>query len=65
MLIANRNLLVVDDDPAMRQMLGSLFRERGFAVHEASSADAAIEQARELEIGAVLSAACAPRRRWC
>ena len=27
---ASRTLLVVDDDVAMRQMLGSLFRDRGF-----------------------------------
>jgi DNA-binding NtrC family response regulator len=48
-------LLVVDDDAAMRQMLASLFRERGFRVAEAASADQALEKLRESEYGVVLS----------
>ena len=39
----NRRLLVVDDDRAMREMLASLFREEGYVVSEAASADAALE----------------------
>ena len=38
-------LLVVDDDRAMREMLASLFKERGLWVEEASSARAALELA--------------------
>ena len=48
-------LLVVDDDAAMRQMLASLFRERGYPVREAASADEALERTRETEFDAVLS----------
>ena len=51
----SQSLLVVDDDAAMRQMLASLFRERGYPVREAATADDALEQARELEFDAVLS----------
>ena len=50
-----QSLLVVDDDAAMRQMLASLFREKGYPVCEATSADDALEQAREREFDAVLS----------
>ena len=50
-----QNLLVVDDDAAMRQMLASLFRERGYPVQEAGSADEALERTRETEFDAVLS----------
>jgi DNA-binding NtrC family response regulator len=50
-----RSLLIVDDDAAMRQMLESLFREQGYAVAQADSANAALECAREQEFDAVLS----------
>jgi DNA-binding NtrC family response regulator len=50
-----QNLLVVDDDAAMRQLLASLFRERGYPVQEAASAQEALEQARETDFDAVLS----------
>jgi len=50
-----RNLLVVDDDAAMRQMLVSLFEDQGYAVGQAASANDAIEQVRELDFDAVLS----------
>jgi DNA-binding NtrC family response regulator len=50
-----RSLLIVDDDAAMRQMLASLFREQGYEVAPAESADAALECAREREFDAVLS----------
>ena len=39
-----RTLLVVDDDLAMREMLVSLFEERGFSVDQAASADEALER---------------------
>jgi len=38
-------LLIVDDDTAMREMLASLFRDRGYAVEEAASAAEALERA--------------------
>ncbi len=50
-----RSLLVVDDDAAMREMLASLFRDRGLDVSEADSADDALEFARERDFDAVLS----------
>ena len=40
-----RRLLVVDDDRAMREMLASLFKERGLSVEDAASADAALARA--------------------
>jgi DNA-binding NtrC family response regulator len=48
-------LLVVDDDLAMRQMLASLFREQGFQVAEAASADEALVRIEETDFDAVLS----------
>ena len=50
-----RQLLVVDDDRAMREMLSSLFKERGLWVEEASSADAALARSAELDFDVVLS----------
>jgi DNA-binding NtrC family response regulator len=50
-----QTVLVVDDDAAMRQMLVSLFRERGFGVGEAPTAMAALEKLRESDYGVVLS----------
>jgi DNA-binding NtrC family response regulator len=50
-----QSVLVVDDDTAMRQMLVSLFRERGFEVGEAPSAAVALEKLREADYGVVLS----------
>ena len=55
MTSAHRSLLVVDDDTAMREMLASLFREKGYPVEEAASADEALERAKETEFDAVLS----------
>src|SRR5262245_7814665 len=49
------SVLGVADDTAMRQMLASLFRERGFAVAEAPSAALALEKLRESDYGVVLS----------
>ncbi|HEY8122295.1 MAG TPA: sigma-54 dependent transcriptional regulator [Myxococcota bacterium] len=48
-------ILVVDDDRAMREMLASLFKERGLWVEEAASANAALELAAEREFDVVLS----------
>ncbi len=48
-------ILVVDDDRAMRQMLASLFKERRYWVREAASCDDALEQAAEFEFDVVLS----------
>ena len=48
-------ILVVDDDRAMRELLASLFKERGFSVQEATSADAALEKVADTEFDVVLS----------
>ncbi len=50
-----KHVLVVDDDAAMRQMLASLFKDRGYEVSEAASAADAVERAREVEPDTVLS----------
>ena len=57
-----RTLLVVDDDVAMRQMLASLFRDRGFQVREAASAGEALDLAREADFGVVLTDVRMPGR---
>jgi DNA-binding NtrC family response regulator len=51
----SRTVLVVDDDLAMREMLGSLFRDHGFRVEEAARADEAIARLAEAEFDVVLS----------
>ena len=48
-------LLIVDDDTAMREMLASLFSGRGYAVEEAASAAEALERADEQCFDVVLS----------
>ncbi len=48
-------LLVVDDDTAMREMLASLFRDRGYIVSEAASASDAIEKASDVPFDVILS----------
>ena len=50
-----RTLLVVDDDPAMRQMLASLFREHGYQVRDSASADEALKEAAKFDFDAILS----------
>jgi DNA-binding NtrC family response regulator len=50
-----RRILIVDDDRAMREMLASLFKERGLWVEDAASADAALSRAAEQEFDVVLS----------
>ena len=48
-------LLLVEDDNAMREMLESLFRQEGYIVSEAASANAALDLARETDFDVVLS----------
>jgi len=48
-------LLIVDDDTAMREMLASLFRDHGYTVEEAASAAGALERAGEQCFDVVLS----------
>jgi DNA-binding NtrC family response regulator len=48
-------ILVVDDDKAMREMLVSLFRDRGYQVQEASSAADALERASDEPFDVILS----------
>jgi DNA-binding NtrC family response regulator len=50
-----RQILVVEDDAAMRQMLASLFKDRGYEVSEVASAAEALERVREVEPAVVLS----------
>jgi len=50
-----RSLLIVDDEETMRKMLSELFRDEGYRVWEAGSAEEALERVREQEIDAVLS----------
>src|SRR5262245_30801999 len=53
--MAAAQLLLVEDDTAMRQMLESLFRQEGYAVAEAATANAALELARQTDFDVVLS----------
>jgi DNA-binding NtrC family response regulator len=55
LMSTSRRLLVVDDDRAMREMLASLFKERGLSVEDAASADAALARAAEQDFDVVLS----------
>ena len=48
------HILVVEDDPAIRQMLADLLAERGYSVAEASNGRAALEQMRERQPDLVL-----------
>jgi DNA-binding NtrC family response regulator len=54
-MIQSHSILVVDDDRAMREMLASLFREQGFQVAEAGSADEATKLLEEHDFDVVLS----------
>jgi DNA-binding NtrC family response regulator len=53
--MAAAQLLLVEDDNAMREMLESLFRQEGYVVSEAVSASAALDLARETDFDVVLS----------
>jgi DNA-binding NtrC family response regulator len=48
-------LLVVEDDDALRQMLRLLFQDEGYRVWDAGSAEGALDLSREHEIDVVLS----------
>ena len=48
-------ILVVDDDLAMREMLTSMFEEEGYTARGAPSADEALELCKDHEFDAVLS----------
>ncbi|MCP5060759.1 MAG: sigma-54-dependent Fis family transcriptional regulator [bacterium] len=48
-------ILVVDDDRAMREMLVSLFKDQGYWVQQAETADDALRQAAEFDYDVVLS----------
>ena len=50
-----RTVLVVDDEPAMREMLVSLLEEEGIRARPAASADEALEITRETDFDAVVS----------
>jgi two-component system response regulator HydG len=54
-MATTRELLIVDDDDDLRRMLRELFQDAGYRVWDASSAEAAIELARDRELDAVLS----------
>ncbi len=54
-MTTSRHLLVVDDDPAMRDMLVSLFQSSGYRATQAASADSALALCAETEFDAVLS----------
>ena len=54
-MTANRTLLIVEDDTPMREMLDSLFGEEGYAVHQASTANAALGLVRDTDFDVVLS----------
>ena len=51
--MAAAQLLLVEDDNAMREMLESLFRQEGYVVSEASSATAALALVRETDFDMV------------
>jgi DNA-binding NtrC family response regulator len=50
-----RDLLVVDDDDALRGMLRDLFQEEGYRVSDAPSVEAALELIRDRDFDVVLS----------
>jgi DNA-binding NtrC family response regulator len=50
-----RTVLVVDDEPAMREMLVSLLEEEGIRARPAASAEEALETTRESDFDAVVS----------
>ena len=57
-----RSVLVVDDEPAMREMLSSLLEEAGIRARSAGSAKEALEATQEQEFDAVLSDIRMPER---
>jgi two-component system nitrogen regulation response regulator NtrX len=57
-----QTVLIVDDEPNIRKMLGSLLRAEGFAVHDADTAEAGIAAMREAEPDVVLMDLAMPGR---
>src|SRR5688500_16827420 len=47
-------VLIVDDDPDIRQALGDMLQAEGYGVHAAATGTEAIAQARQVFYGAVL-----------
>jgi two-component system, NtrC family, response regulator AtoC len=58
----NQSVMVVDDEPAMREMLVSLLEEAGIPAQPAGSVDEALSLSREREFDAVLSDIRMPHR---
>ena len=54
-MTATRELLIVDDDDALRRMLRELFQDAGYRVWDAPNVEAALELTREHELDVVLS----------
>jgi len=50
-----RNILVVDDEPAMIDMMKTFLESEGYAVHTASNGEEALEFARNYEVELVIS----------
>ncbi len=48
------SVLVIDDEPVLQDVLGTLLRSAGFEVHSAMSAEAGLQQLRDEEIDVVL-----------
>jgi DNA-binding NtrC family response regulator len=48
------SVLVIDDEPVLQDVLGSLLQQNGFTVHAATSADAGMQSLREAEVDVVL-----------
>src|SRR5262245_13235584 len=61
-MTATRELLIVDDDDALRGMLRELFQDAGYRVWDAPSAEDALELTRDHELDAVLSDVNMPGR---
>jgi two-component system, NtrC family, nitrogen regulation response regulator NtrX len=53
-LIEMRDILIVDDEPNIRRMVGSLLRAEGYSVREASSGDAGLLEVEREEPDVVL-----------
>jgi two-component system, NtrC family, nitrogen regulation response regulator NtrX len=50
----NASVLIVDDEPNIRRMLGALLREEGYAITEAGDGKAAIQKMQEVDADVVL-----------
>ncbi|HEY0305830.1 MAG TPA: response regulator, partial [Longimicrobiales bacterium] len=50
----NASVLIVDDEPNIRRMLGALLREQGYTTNEAGDGVAAIKKMAEVEADVIL-----------